>query len=64
LEEEMIRDAAINVRTFPTIRDAVDKAAASEGRTRAQWVERLLVRDLQERGFLPPDQPTHAPTHT
>jgi hypothetical protein len=49
----MAREVAISVRTTPIIRDAVDKAAAAEGRTRAQWVERLLSRELEARGLLP-----------
>jgi hypothetical protein len=53
-EEEciMAKVAAISVRVEPDVKAAVEKAAKVDGRTVAQYVERLLVAHLREKGFL------------
>lgn len=52
----MARTASIGIRVEPEVKAAVEKAAREEDRTVAQWIERLMIRELRERGYLP--QPT------
>lgn len=52
-EAFMARTAAISLRVEPQVKAAVEKAAQEEDRTVAQWVERLVIRELRERGYLP-----------
>lgn len=49
----MARTAAISLRVEPDVKVAVEKAAKADDRTVAQWVERLMVRELRESGYLP-----------
>ena len=49
----MARTAAISVRVEDQVKQAVERAAKEEDRTVAQWVERLVIRELRERGLLP-----------
>jgi predicted HicB family RNase H-like nuclease len=37
------REAAISLRTFPSLKEWVEAQAKAEGRTVAQWVERALM---------------------
>jgi hypothetical protein len=53
----MARVAAISVRVEPAVKAAVEQAAKSDGRTVAQYVERLLVAHLRERGLLADGEP-------
>lgn len=48
----MARTAAISVRVEEDLKAAVEKAAKEDGRTVAQYVERVLVTHLKEKGFL------------
>jgi hypothetical protein len=48
----MARTAAISVRVEPNIKSALERAAKADDRTIAQYVERLIVSHLRERGFL------------
>jgi hypothetical protein len=49
----MARTAAISIKVEPDVKAAVEKAAADDGRTMAQWVERLIIRALREQSYLP-----------
>ncbi len=49
----MARTAAISVRVETQVKEAAEKAARDDGRTLAQYVERLLIAHLKENGFLP-----------
>jgi hypothetical protein len=51
--KDQVRAVAISVRTFAEVKVAVEKAAEQDGRPLSQWVERLLILHLRERGFLP-----------
>ena len=52
----MARTAAIGIKIEPALKEAVEKAAADDGRSMAQWVERLIIRALREQGYLPKPQ--------
>jgi predicted HicB family RNase H-like nuclease len=43
----MPRTASIGIRVEPTLKEAVERAAKTDGRTVAQWIERLLIREVQ-----------------
>ncbi|KAA0675718.1 ribbon-helix-helix protein, CopG family [Roseomonas genomospecies 6] len=49
----MARTAAISVRVEEELKAALEKAAKDDGRTVAQYVERLLIAHLREKGLLP-----------
>jgi predicted HicB family RNase H-like nuclease len=51
--KDQVRDVAISVRTFAGVKAAAEIAAEQDGRSLSQWVERLLILHLRERGFLP-----------
>jgi predicted HicB family RNase H-like nuclease len=40
------RTASIGIRVEPTLKAEVEKLAKEDGRTVAQWIERLIVREL------------------
>jgi predicted HicB family RNase H-like nuclease len=48
----MPKTAAISVRVAPEIKAAAEKAATADGRTLANWVERVLAQKLREGGYL------------
>jgi hypothetical protein len=48
----MVRSAAVSLRVEPDVKDALEAAARADGRTMAQYVERLLVSHLRSGGFL------------
>jgi hypothetical protein len=48
----MARTASIGIRVEPEVKAAVEKAAKSDDRTVAQWIERLMIRELREKGYL------------
>ncbi|KAA1052950.1 ribbon-helix-helix protein, CopG family [Azospirillum argentinense] len=48
----MARTAAISVRVEDEVKAAVEKAAKDDGRTVAQYVERLLIAHLKEKAYL------------
>lgn len=49
----MARTASIGIRVEPEVKAAVEKAARDDDRTVAQWIERLMIRELREKGYLP-----------
>jgi hypothetical protein len=52
----MARTAAINVHVEPSVKRALQRAAAEDGRSVANFIERLLTEHLRERGYLKPDK--------
>jgi hypothetical protein len=49
----MARTASIGIRVEPEVKAAVEAAAKDDDRTVAQWIERLIIRELREAGRLP-----------
>ena len=49
----MKREAAISVRLTAPIKQAIERLAAEDDRTVSQYVERLLLAHLKEKGELP-----------
>jgi hypothetical protein len=49
----MPRTAAVSLRVEPAVKQALEEAAYSDERTVAQYVERLILAHLRERGLLP-----------
>jgi hypothetical protein len=49
-----MRTASIALRIPPAIKEALERAAAADGRSVSNYVERLIRADLQVKGFLPP----------
>lgn len=43
----MARTASIGIRVEPALKAQVEAAAQADGRTVAQWIERLMTRELQ-----------------
>jgi hypothetical protein len=48
-----MKDTVLSIRTTGEIKAAIDKAAADDRRPVAQFVETVLVRHLEEHGYLP-----------
>lgn len=48
----MARDAAVSLRVEQAVKDALERAAKTDGRTIAQYVERLILADLRQKGEL------------
>lgn len=48
----MARAAAISVRVEDIVKEAVERLATADGRTVSQYVERLLVAHLKDKGEL------------
>ncbi len=48
----MPKTASIGIRVDPTVKAAAEKAAAADGRTLANWIERLMAQKLREQGYL------------
>jgi hypothetical protein len=46
------RTAPLGLRITPTLRKALEKAAADDHRTVASYVEKLLTEHLREEGYL------------
>ena len=46
------RTAAIGIKTFPTLKALIDEAAVEDGRSTAQFIERLMILRLKELGKL------------
>lgn len=49
----MAREAMIAIRVEAAVREAVAKAAAEDGRSMSQWIERLITARLKATGHLP-----------
>jgi hypothetical protein len=48
----MPRTASIGIRIEPDVKTAAEKAAAEDGRTLANYIERMLIEHLREKGYL------------
>ena len=49
----MPRTAALGLRIEPIVKEALERAAKEDRRTVASYVEKLIVADLEAKGFLP-----------
>jgi len=49
----MTRTAAVSLRVHEEVKAALVEAAKADGRTVAQYVERLLIAHLKEKGLMP-----------
>jgi len=49
----MARTATISTKISPELKAAIDQAAKDDGRSTSQWLERLIVKALQEDGRWP-----------
>lgn len=47
------RTAAIGIKTWSELKEVLDEAAAEDGRSTSQYIERLLVAHFQEMGKWP-----------
>lgn len=52
-EDSSNRTASLSIRIWPSLKAEVDRIAKDDGRTTAQYVERLLIAHLQENGRWP-----------
>jgi hypothetical protein len=48
-----VRDAQINLRVRPSLKQAIEAAAEADNRSLNSLIETLLTEHLQARGFLP-----------
>lgn len=46
----MARTAAISLRVEPDVKTALEKLAANDGRSLAQFIERILIERLKQQG--------------
>lgn len=49
----MARTASLGIRIEPNVKEALESAAKADRRTVAAYVEMLIIRDLEDKGFLP-----------
>ena len=47
------RTASIGIRTWPSLKDAIDAMALEDGRTTARYVELLIIAAAEARGRWP-----------
>ena len=48
----MARSTVVKVLMEPETKAALEKAAAADGRTVSNYVDRLVLSDLREKGYL------------
>ncbi|MGN7825989.1 hypothetical protein ACTJJ8_04520 [Agrobacterium radiobacter] len=48
----MVRSASLGIRIEPAVKDALEAAAKADRRSVAAYVEKLIVDDLEAKGFL------------
>jgi hypothetical protein len=53
MADKQKRTAALGLRLTPTVRAALDKAAAADNRSVASFVEKLLIDHLRKWNLLP-----------
>lgn len=51
----MPRTAALGLRIEPYVKEALERAAKSDSRTVAAYVELLIIKDLKARGLISTD---------
>ena len=49
----MARTASIGIRIEQAVKDALEAAAKADRRTVASFIEKLIIDDLEAKGFLP-----------
>jgi hypothetical protein len=52
-EKDELRTAPLGLRLFPSVKEALTKAAADDSRSVASLVEKILVEWLKAKGYLP-----------
>lgn len=48
----MARTASIGIRVEPEVKAAIENAARADDRTVAQWIERLMIKELRTKGLM------------
>jgi hypothetical protein len=48
----MVRTASLGIRIEPEVKEALEEAARADRRSVAQYVELLIIKDLQRKGLL------------
>lgn len=48
-----LKNANVNLRIRPTLKDAAERAAKDDSRTLTSLIEKLLTTHLRENGYLP-----------
>ena len=48
----MARTASIGIRVEPVVKGALEEAAKADRRTVAAYIEKLIIDDLEAKGFL------------
>jgi hypothetical protein len=49
---DMVRTASLGIRIEPEVKAALEEAARGDRRSVAQYVELLIIKDLQRKGLL------------
>jgi len=49
----MARTASIGIKVEPELKEAIDRAAKDDERSTSQWIERLIIKELQRVGRWP-----------
>ncbi|RCS23569.1 hypothetical protein DUT91_09660 [Phyllobacterium salinisoli] len=52
LEPVMVRTASIGIRVEPVVKEALERAAKADRRSVAGYLEKLILDDLEAKGFL------------
>jgi len=52
LAKKEIRDTPLSLKIKPSLKTALEQAAAADNRSTSQYVELLLTDAMRERGFL------------
>lgn len=53
-DDKEIRNASIGLRFFPSIKEAIEKAAKEDRRTVSALIEKIVVEWLKAKGYLKP----------
>ncbi|WP_200834941.1 hypothetical protein [Phyllobacterium salinisoli] len=48
----MVRTASIGIRVEPVVKEALERAAKADRRSVAGYLEKLILDDLEAKGFL------------
>ncbi|QIX21301.1 hypothetical protein FOB41_09215 [Agrobacterium pusense] len=48
----MVRSASLGIRIEPSVKDALEAASKADRRSVAAYVEKLIIDDLKNKGFL------------
>jgi hypothetical protein len=47
------RSTTLSMKVWPELKEALDRAAAEDGRSTSQYIERALIAHLQDKGAWP-----------